>query len=82
ALETLRSVEGPIDLVFLDGYPPLYLPIVEMLAPKLRSGAVVIADNVFTHRRLLRDYRAFVRKDGFRSQTLWMRFGVEYSVRV
>lgn len=84
AIETLATVDGEIDVVFLDGYPPLYLPILNLLRPSLRAGAVVIADNIFTHRRLLRPYREFVRDpaNGFQSETLWMRYGVEYTVRL
>ena len=38
ARETLRDVPGPIDLVLLDGWKELYLPMLQMLAPKLRPG--------------------------------------------
>jgi predicted O-methyltransferase YrrM len=52
ALETLTAVEGPIDLVFLDGWKDLYLPVLDLLRPALRPGAVVAADNVnFTDAR-------------------------------
>jgi len=37
--------EGPVDLVFLDGWKNLYLPVLELLTPKLRRGALVVADN-------------------------------------
>ena len=46
ALETLKGVDGPIDMLFLDGWKNLYLPVLELVAPKLRPGAVVVADNV------------------------------------
>ncbi len=45
ALHTLNDVEGPVDLVFLDGWQNLYLPVLELLIPKLRRGALVVADN-------------------------------------
>jgi len=45
ARQTLRPVPGPIDLVFLDAWKDLYLPVLEILRPKLRDGALVIADN-------------------------------------
>jgi predicted O-methyltransferase YrrM len=45
ACETLRDVEGPIDLVFLDGAKERYGPVFELLRPKLRPGALVVADN-------------------------------------
>lgn len=45
ARETLSSVEGPIDLLFLDGAKDLYLDILKMLEDRLRPGALVITDN-------------------------------------
>jgi predicted O-methyltransferase YrrM len=46
ALQTLaRDLPNPIDLVLLDGHKGLYAKILELLAPKLRSGSYVIADN-------------------------------------
>ncbi len=43
ALETLRDL-GDVDLLFLDGWNNLYLPVLEMLEPGLAHGALVIAD--------------------------------------
>jgi predicted O-methyltransferase YrrM len=82
ALETLRDVEGPIDLVLLDGWKELYLPILEMLTPRLRPGAVVLGDNIFTFRRSLRPYVEHVQsgRHGFESTTLRISDGFEYSV--
>jgi predicted O-methyltransferase YrrM len=45
ALTTLTSVDGPIDFVLLDGWKDLYLPVIELLEPRLRTAALVIADN-------------------------------------
>jgi predicted O-methyltransferase YrrM len=47
ALETLaRDLPETIDLVLLDGHKPLYSPILELVAPRLRTGSLVVADNV------------------------------------
>jgi predicted O-methyltransferase YrrM len=46
ALETLGSRPGPVDLVFLDGWKSLYLPVLKLLLPKLSAGCVVVADNI------------------------------------
>ena len=46
ALETLRDLEGPVDLVFLDGWKVLYLPVLQLLEPQLRPGAAVVADDL------------------------------------
>jgi predicted O-methyltransferase YrrM len=47
ALQTLaRDLPDTIDLVLLDGHKPLYLPILDLVAPRLRAGACLVADNV------------------------------------
>ena len=46
ARETLQAVAGPIDLLVLDGWKSQYLPVFELLRPKLRAGALVAADNI------------------------------------
>jgi predicted O-methyltransferase YrrM len=43
ALETLRDVKR-VDLLFLDGWNNLYLPVLDLLEPSLAPGALVIAD--------------------------------------
>ena len=46
ALETLaRDLPSPIDLVFLDGAKGLYPGILALLEDRLRTGALVVADN-------------------------------------
>lgn len=84
ALETLKNVPEPIDLVLLDGWKDLYLPVLELLKPRMRAGAVVLADNIFTFRSSLRPYVEFVQsgEHGFESTTLSLADGFEYSVRV
>lgn len=46
ARETLRELPGPVDLLLLDGWLDLRLPILELVAPRLRPGALVIVDDV------------------------------------
>jgi len=83
ALQTLRDVPAPVDLLLLDGWKDLYLPMLELLAPKLRPGAVVLADNVRTFKRALAPFLDYVQsgKNGFESVTLPFPSGFEYSVR-
>jgi predicted O-methyltransferase YrrM len=56
AMETLAPFAGPIDMVLLDGWKDLYLPVLCLLTPKLRPGAVVMADNIYTFRKGLKPY--------------------------
>jgi predicted O-methyltransferase YrrM len=46
ALETLaRDLPETIDLVLLDGAKTLYAPVLALLAPRLRTGGLIVADN-------------------------------------
>jgi predicted O-methyltransferase YrrM len=47
ALETLKDIDGDIDLVLLDGAFSLYLPVLKVLEPHLKAGALIIAENAF-----------------------------------
>ena len=81
ALETLKEVPEPLDLVFLDGWKDLYMPVLALLEPKLRPGAVVLADNIFTFRKSLKPYVEYLQsgQNGFESVTLRISDGTEYS---
>ena len=48
ALETLAAVPGPVELVLLDGWKDLCLPVLRLLEPRLVPGALVAADDI-TH---------------------------------
>lgn len=84
ARQTLQAPGGTVDMAFLDGFKELYLPVLKMLAPHLRQGAPVLADNIFTFRRALAPYVAYVQDpaNGFLSVTLFLGDGTEYSVRL
>ncbi len=82
ALQTLTEVPGPVDLVLIDGWKDLYLPVLKLLKPRLRPGAIVMADNIFTFKRDLRPYVDYVQSgaNGFESTTLHISDGFELSV--
>jgi len=67
-----------------DGAKDLYLPILQLLTPRLRRGSVVLADNIFLFRRALAPYVAHVcdPRNGFSSVTLFLGSGTEYSLRL
>lgn len=46
ARETLGGVNPPVDFAFLDGWKGMYLPVLELLLPRLESGALIAADNI------------------------------------
>lgn len=46
AIESLETIEGPFDLVFLDADKENYPDYYDMVLPKLRRGGLLVADNV------------------------------------
>ena len=56
AADTLPGLPGPYDVVFLDADRPSYLTYLELVVPKLRPGALLIADNVTSHAHELEDF--------------------------
>jgi predicted O-methyltransferase YrrM len=82
--ETLRQIEGPVDFVLFDVWLPMARPALELVAPHLRPGAVVICDNTEIDRREYGDYFAFINDParGFRTMTLPFSGGLEMSVRL
>lgn len=59
ALETLaRDLPASIDLVLMDGHKALYSRILDLLAPRLRPGALLVADNADACPDYLRRVRA------------------------
>jgi caffeoyl-CoA O-methyltransferase len=45
ALETIRGLDGPFDLVFIDADKPGYVDYYEAILPKLAPDGVIAADN-------------------------------------
>lgn len=59
ALQTLATVNDPVDFVLLDGWKNLYSPVLALLEPRLTPGALVVADN--TGMPGLEPYLAYMR---------------------
>jgi predicted O-methyltransferase YrrM len=84
ARETLKDAGGSVDFLLLDSWIPLARPIAELMAPKLRSGAMVMCDNTTQFAGEYKDYLDFIGNpsNGFRSITLPYDGGFELSVRI
>ena len=81
--QTLADVAGPIDFMLVDIWTPMAHPALELVAPRLRDGAVVICDNTEQFRDAYRDYFSFVndRQNRLRTMTLPFEGGLEFTVR-
>ena len=45
AMETLKNHDDPIDLLLLDGWKDLYLPLFLMLEPNFHAHTIIYVDN-------------------------------------
>jgi predicted O-methyltransferase YrrM len=82
--ETLNDIETPIDFLLVDIWTPMARPAIELVAPHMRAGAVVIADNTAAFRDCYADYFGFLEdsRNGFSTATLPFEGGLEMSVKV
>jgi caffeoyl-CoA O-methyltransferase len=55
ALETIGTLEGPFDIVFIDADKPNYIAYYEAALPLLAENGLVIADNVLWSGRVLEE---------------------------
>jgi predicted O-methyltransferase YrrM len=83
ARQTLRDLGGKVDFVLIDGWPngtepSLAMQVMEILAPQIRSGGLIMNDNGEA------DYLAYVRDpaNGFRSMSLPLKGSTELSIKI
>jgi len=55
ALQIIPTLEKHWDLVFIDADKPNYIEYYKLVLPRLRSGGVILADNVLFHGQVLED---------------------------
>jgi predicted O-methyltransferase YrrM len=81
--ETLKQIDGPIDFVLVDVWIAMARPAIELIAPHLKPGGVVICDNTSMDRAHYADYFAFLNDpvNRFTTMTLPFKSGLELSVR-
>lgn len=82
--DTLKVIDGPVDFVLLDIWAEAVMPAITNIAPHLRQGAVIIADNTESARRGYEAYFTFIADPKNRLKTLTLPFpgGLEMTVRV
>jgi predicted O-methyltransferase YrrM len=76
ALKTLPTLEGEFDFVFIDALKRDYLKYLKLIEPKLKPGAVVVADNVIKSEKDMLDFLEYV-KDGSRYDTATIRASMD-----
>lgn len=82
--QTLKVIDGPVDFVLIDIWVEMARPALELIAPHLRQGAVVVADNTTQVRHAYKAFFEFVEdpKNGLKTMTLPFDGGLEMMVKV
>lgn len=80
--QTLRTIDGPVDFLLVDIWD-VALDALELVAPHLRPGAIVVCDNTTSHAEYYRPYFEFVNdpKNRLSTMTLPFKGGLELTVR-
>lgn len=94
ALDSLESYQGPFDMVFLDLNKEQYPAVIPLAEAKLRSGGLLVADNVLWSGRVIdeldqseatlgiREFNQILAgHDGFWTSILPLRDGVSLSIK-
>ncbi|UCD45949.1 MAG: class I SAM-dependent methyltransferase [Candidatus Bathyarchaeota archaeon] len=84
ALELIPTVDGEIDMVFLDAAKHEYLKYLMLVEERLHAGSVVVADNVGSFHRSMGVYLDYVRNSGkYDSEHIPVGWdGIEISVKL
>ena len=56
AMRYLHKLSGPFDLIFQDSHKPLYEPMLDRLVALLRTGGVLVSDNVLWSGEVVEGY--------------------------
>ena len=82
AQQVLRTIDGPIDLAFIDADKPNCRAYFDLLWPKLRPGGAILTDNATTHRTELADYISYLRSlPNATSTEIAVGNGIEWTIK-
>ena len=62
ALKTLTTLKGEFDFVFIDAVKRDYLKYLKLIEPKLKPGAVIVADNVIRSAGAMKDFLDYIQE--------------------
>jgi caffeoyl-CoA O-methyltransferase len=80
ARKTVTTLAGPLDLIFIDAEKEDYVDHFDSAFPSLRSGGLILADNVASHD--ISDYQSMLRaRDDVETVTLPLDRGIEFTCK-
>ncbi len=78
ALETIPTLKGQFDFVFIDALKSDYMKYFKLIEPKLKPGAIVVADNVIKYEGAMKDFLDYINNSD-RYDTVTIRASLEKS---
>ena len=77
----ISKLNKQYDFVFIDANKADYINYIKLLINKLNDKAIIVADNVISHKESLQEYLDYINSDSaFESMTLDIDSGLEISV--
>ncbi len=81
--ETVDTLEGHFDMVFIDIWADAYLPLLRRVERLLRPGSIVLADNMYTAQAAVVPFKRYLdTHPRMSSTTLDFESGMEFAVRL
>ena len=59
----IPTLENKYDIAFIDAGKIGYINYIKLLLPKLKDNAIIIADNVISHKKSVQEYIDFMKSD-------------------
>jgi caffeoyl-CoA O-methyltransferase len=63
ALQTLPTLEGEFDFVFMDAVKKDYMKYLKIIEPKLKANALIVADNVIVSAEAMKDFLEYIQSN-------------------
>ena len=60
ALKTIPELKGDFDFIFIDAVKQDYMKYFKLIEPKLKPGAVVVADNVIRSENAMKEFLDYI----------------------
>lgn len=80
--QLIEGLKGPFDFVFLDADRTLYTDYLPLLLPRLKSGALLLADNVLSHPQEISPYlEALASRSNFQHLVLGVGKGLSVALK-
>ena len=77
----LPKIDLEFDFVFIDAGKINYIDYIKLITGKLKNNALIVADNILSHKETTKEYRKFLQENPvFSTMTLDIESGLEITI--